>query len=183
MKGFIFIGRGGQGAKTAASILAQSAANQDLMVQAFPEYGPERMGAPVKSYAKISEKPIRSFSPIKNPDYVLLIDDSLIEMAINNLSRDTVLIINSPCMPEKFKNKHNIKNKIITIDATSISLKHINLNKPNIPIIGALLNYEKMLDLKVLQKTIKDFFKNKGKGKIGELNAECVKQAYKRCCY
>ena len=94
MKRYVFIGRGGQGAKSGASILARAAASQGLMMQAFPEYGPERMGAPVKAFVKISNKPIRSFSQFKDPDFALLIDNTLMNVALSIIGENTTIIIN-----------------------------------------------------------------------------------------
>lgn len=181
MKSFVFIGRGGQGVKTAAVILAKSGAEQGLQIQSFPEYGPERMGAPVKAYTKIDNKEIRSFSPILEPDYVLLIDDTLISIALQVLKKNTILIVNTDCGPEKYSKKYNIKNKVVTIDATKISMDNINANKPNIPIIGALLKFEKILNIEGLTKTIEKHFSKKGKEDFVKGNINAIKQAYERC--
>ncbi|PIX43221.1 pyruvate synthase, partial [archaeon CG_4_8_14_3_um_filter_38_5] len=145
MKNYIFIGRGGQGAKSAASILAKSAANQGLFIQAFPEYGPERMGAPVKAYAKISSRRIRSFSAVKKPDFILLIDKTLIHIALDLMRKSTVLIVNDSCSPEKYNKKYGFRNKVVTINASRISLKNVGMDKPNVPILGALADYDNFI--------------------------------------
>ncbi|MBN1924000.1 MAG: 2-oxoacid:acceptor oxidoreductase family protein [Nanoarchaeota archaeon] len=178
MKRYIFIGRGGQGAKSGASILARAAAKQGLMIQAFPEYGPERMGAPVKSYVKISKKPIRSFSQFSNPDFILLIDKTLVKTALEVLSSNTILIINDVCEPGKYNNKFKIKNKVVTINASSISMKTLGMDKPNVPILGALIKIDKTIDLKNMEETVKEFFSSKGKKEAGELNVKAVRTAY-----
>ncbi|VVB76400.1 Pyruvate/ketoisovalerate oxidoreductases common subunit gamma [Candidatus Tiddalikarchaeum anstoanum] len=154
----MLIGRGGQGAKSAAMILAKAAAKQELYIQAFPEYGPERMGAPVKAYVKIDKDKISSFTPITEPDYVLLIDDTLVDIAKELLMKNTVLIINSCKTHSYFKEKFNIANKMVIVDASNISIKNIGLNKPNIPILGALLKIYNEVDIKNVKKAVEDYF-------------------------
>jgi len=178
MKKFIFIGRGGQGVKSSAHILAKNSAKQGLMIQAFPEYGPERMGAPVKSYVKVSKEKIRSFSPITEPDYVILIDKSLIKLALELLKPNTKLIINDNCDSSKYNHNYKIKNKVYTVDATNISLKNVGMDKPNIPLLGALSKIEESIPIKELSNTINEFFGSKGKKEIGLNNKKAVMQAY-----
>jgi pyruvate ferredoxin oxidoreductase gamma subunit len=178
VKNFIFIARAGQGAKSAANILAKSAAIQGLMVQEFPEYGPERMGAPVKSYVKISSSPIRDFSPINKPDYVILIDKTLIKLALSLDLKDAVLIINDACLPQKYYEKYGIKNKVAVVDASKISNQTIGLDKPSIPMIGSLLKFDNSVSIGSVNKIIRSFFEDLGKGKVVDSNISAIKKCY-----
>jgi pyruvate ferredoxin oxidoreductase gamma subunit len=178
VKNFVFIARAGQGAKSAANILAKSAALQGLMIQEFPEYGPERMGAPVKSYVKIDNKPIRDFSTILKPDFVVLIDKTLINLVLNLDLKDAVLIINDTCMPQKYVDKYKLKNKIAVIDASKISINNIGLDKPSIPMIGSLLKFENSINIDSVNKIIKQFFESAGKEKVVESNIKAIKECY-----
>jgi len=178
VKSFIFIARAGQGAKSAANILAKSAVLQGLMVQEFPEYGPERMGAPVKSYVKIDSKPIRDFSPITNPDFVVLIDKTLIGLALSLELKGASIIINDVCSAEKYYEKYGIKSSVFVIDASKISTETIGLDKPSIPMIGSLLKLDNSVKLESVNKIIKSFFEKAGKAKVVESNISAIKKCY-----
>jgi len=178
VKSFIFIARAGQGAKSAANILAQAAAMQGLFVQEFPEYGPERMGAPVKSYVKIDNKLIRDFSPIVKPDCVVLIDKTLINLALDLDLKGSVLIINDLCSPEKYYKKYKTGAKIGVINASKISTETIGLDKPSIPMIGSLLSLDNSVKIESVNKIIKKFFEDLGKAKVVESNIKAIKQCY-----
>ncbi|MCX7705922.1 MAG: 2-oxoacid:acceptor oxidoreductase family protein, partial [bacterium] len=121
-------GRGGQGAKTAALLFGDAACSTGKYVQAFPEYGPERMGAPVVSFNRISSKPIRTHGPILNPDVVVVLDVSLIDQVdvISGLNPESgTILLNSSKEPEEFAKKLNFKGQICTVDASKISLETI----------------------------------------------------------
>lgn len=178
MKNFVFIARAGQGAKSAANILAKSAAIEGLMIQEFPEYGPERMGAPVKSYVKIDTKLIRDFSPINKPDFVILIDKTLINLALKLDLKDAILIINDVCLPQKYIDKYKLKNKIAVVDASKISADTIGLDKPSIPMIGSLLKLDNSVKIESVNRIIKQFFESAGKAKVVESNITAIKKCY-----
>jgi pyruvate ferredoxin oxidoreductase gamma subunit len=178
VKNFIFIARAGQGAKSAANILAKAAALQGLMIQEFPEYGPERMGAPVKSYVKIDNKPIRDFSPISKPDYVILIDKTLINLALSIDLKDAVLIINDVCLSQKYYEKYKIKSKVAVVDASKISMETIGLDKPSIPMIGSLLKMDGSVKIDSVNKVVKSFFESEGKGKVVDSNLDAIKKCF-----
>jgi pyruvate ferredoxin oxidoreductase gamma subunit len=178
VKTFVFIARAGQGAKSAANILAKSAALEGKNIQEFPEYGPERMGAPVKSYVKIDDKPIRDFSPIVNPEYIILIDKTLINLALSFVSNNSVLIINDICLPEKYISKYNLKNKVVVIDATNISIRNIKMDKPSTLMIGAVAKIEKSVKLEYVKKVVSTFFANIGKKNVVESNIKALEECY-----
>ncbi|MDD2678704.1 MAG: 2-oxoacid:acceptor oxidoreductase family protein [Candidatus Nanoarchaeia archaeon] len=178
MKKFVFIARAGQGAKSAANILAKAAFLQGLNVQEFPEYGPERMGAPVKSYVKIGNKKIRDFSPITKADYVVLIDKTLINLALGLDLKDSILIINDVCDAEKYYKKYKINAKIGVVNASKISFKNIGLDKPSIPMLGAVLSFEKMVKNDSINRAVREYFEGFGKKNVVDSNIKAIKECY-----
>ena len=117
-------GRGGQGAKTASLLLADAAFNTGKYIQGFPEYGPERMGAPITAYNRISDKPITIHSNIYEPDYVVVVDDTLLESVpvTAGLKKEGAIVINTTKSPEYLKEKLNgYDGNIYTIDARKVS--------------------------------------------------------------
>jgi len=135
-------GRGGQGAKTAALLLADVAFETGRYVQGFPEYGPERMGAPITAYNRIAEEKIRVHSNIYEPNFVVVIDDTLIQPA--NVAKGILpggaILINSKKSREEIKEKlGDYDGKFVVIDAERISVETIGKNFPNIPMLSALV--------------------------------------------
>ncbi|MFA6610188.1 MAG: 2-oxoacid:acceptor oxidoreductase family protein, partial [Candidatus Omnitrophota bacterium] len=130
-------GRGGQGAKTAALLLADAALSSGKYVQAFPEYGPERMGAPVASFDRISTKPILLHSGVLNPDVVLVLDPTLIEAVdvTEGMSDGGVIVVNTEKTPEQIKSELKISGsiKVFVVDASTISKETIGREIPNTP--------------------------------------------------
>lgn len=178
MKKIVFIARAGQGAKSAADIFAKAAGMQELFIQEFPEYGPERMGAPVKSYVKIDNKPIRDFSPIIKPDIAILIDKSLINLALALDLDDSALIINDVCDAKKYYDKYKLKCKVAVVDASKISSEEIGMDKPSIPMIGSLLKIDDSVKMKSVNNSIKDFFESIKKANVVESNINAIKRCF-----
>ncbi|HPD97132.1 MAG TPA: 2-oxoacid:acceptor oxidoreductase family protein [Synergistales bacterium] len=135
-------GRGGQGAKTGSAILAEVLFEAGKFTQSFPEYGAERQGAPMKAFNRVSEKPIRVRSGVLQPDIVVLIDPTLIDAVrpTDGGKDDTVYLINSPDDPKVIRKKLGIpaSAKLMTVDATKITLEEFGQNRPNTPMLGAL---------------------------------------------
>jgi pyruvate ferredoxin oxidoreductase gamma subunit len=135
-------GRGGQGAKTGSAILSEVLFESGKFAQAFPEYGAERQGAPMKAYNRISEEPIRVRSGVINPDVVMVIDPTLLD-AVNPTEggkENTVYIINSTKAPGQIKKQLGLpaSAKVMTVDATGITLEEFGQNRPNTPMLGAV---------------------------------------------
>ena len=130
-------GRGGQGAKTASQFIAEAALGEGKMIQAFPEYGPERAGAPMKAYARISDKAITTYAPVVNPDIVMVIDPTLLKSVdvTEGLGDEGVLIVNTPKSSEELKKETGFKGKVYTVDATKISIDSVGRNLPNTPML------------------------------------------------
>ena len=133
-------GRGGQGAKTAALLLADVAFKTGKYVQGFPEYGPERMGAPITAYNRISDQPIRVHSNIYTPDLVAVVDETLLHSVdiTDGLKEDGAGIVNSPKSPEEIRPMlKGYKGKVYTVDARKISEEALGKYFPNSPMLAA----------------------------------------------
>lgn len=133
-------GRGGQGAKTAALLLADVAFQTGAYVQGFPEYGPERMGAPITAYNRISQKPIRVHSNIYTPDLVVVVDETLLESVdvTAGLKESGALIVNTKRSAEEIRPLlKGYKGEVYTLDAREISVKALGKYFPNSPMLAA----------------------------------------------
>jgi len=174
-------GRAGQGAKTAALLLAEAALSEDKYIQGFPEYGPEREGAPIKAYTRISDNPIFIHSNVTNPDAVVVLDSTLLDAVdvAEGLPEDGFLLVNTNEIPQEIRKKLNLTNgKVYTVDATSISLDIFGRNFPNMPMIGALIKVLPILSLDTLLQSVEKKFGKKFSSKIVEGNISAVKKAY-----
>ena len=174
-------GRGGQGVKTAAIMAAEVALEEGKYAQGFPEYGPERMGAPVAGYTRISSKVITIHCGVANPDIVVVLDSSLIGQidVIAGLGDDGVLILNTPESPAEVREKLGLKGgKIYTVDATQISIDEIGRPIPNTPMMGALVKVTELLDMETLKKDIEKKFMKKFGDKIVQGNFNAMERAY-----
>ena len=135
-------GRGGQGAKTAALLLADVAFNTGKYVQGFPEYGPERMGAPITAYNRIGDKPIRVRSNIYRPDYVVVVDETLLEAVdvTKGLEEEGAIIINSAkSKDEIMPYLKGYKGRVYTVDARKISVEALGKYFPNSPMLASIV--------------------------------------------
>ncbi len=177
-------GRGGQGAKTAALLLADAALSSGKYVQAFPEYGPERMGAPVTSFNRISSKPILLHSGVLSPSIVIVLDPTLIESVDvgEGMPSDGVIIINTNKCPADIRKELGCPSsvKIFTVDASTISTETIGRDIPNTPLLGALIKATGILDFKeMLEDTKKKLEKKfKNKPEVIEGNIKAIERAY-----
>ncbi|NLD46542.1 MAG: pyruvate synthase [Clostridiaceae bacterium] len=157
-------GRGGQGAKTASLLLADAAFNTGKFIQGFPEYGPERMGAPITAYNRISDEKLSIHSNIYEPDYVVVVDDTLISVVdvTSGLKENGALIINTTKSPEELKPLlKGYNGKVCTIDAKTISIETLGKYFPNTPMLGAVVKVSKVMDEKEFLKDMVDSFKHK----------------------
>ena len=142
-------GRGGQGAKTAALLLADVAFKTGAYVQGFPEYGPERMGAPITAYNRISRKEIRVHSNIYTPDLVIVVDETLLH-SVNvtaGLKESGAIIINTPQSADAVRPLlHGYKGQVYTVDAKRISIETLGKNFPNSPMLAAAVAVSGVMD-------------------------------------
>ncbi len=175
-------GRGGQGAKTAALLLADAAFNTGKYIQGFPEYGPERMGAPITAYNRISDERINIHSNIYEPDYVVVVDESLVS-AIDvtaGLKETGAIIINTDKTPDEVKKYlKGYKGKVCTIDARKISEETIGKNFPNTPMLGAVVVVGNIMEPDKFINDMKESFAHKFKTKpeVIEGNMKAIERA------
>lgn len=157
-------GRGGQGAKTAALLLADVAFQTGAHVQGFPEYGPERMGAPITAYNRISDKPIRVHSNIYEPDLVVVVDESLLASVdvTKGLKEDGAIIINTPAAAEEIRKQLNGYNgRVYTVDARRISVEALGKYFPNTPMLAAAVAVSGVMDKEAFIKEMRESYAHK----------------------
>ena len=157
-------GRGGQGAKTASLLLADAAFNTGKYIQGFPEYGPERMGASMTAYNRISDTPIRIHSNIYEPDYVVVVDDTLLESVdvTAGLKKDGAIVINTTKDGEELKKSlKGYEGKIYTIDARKVSMETLGKYFPNTPMLAAIVKVSEIMNEDDFVKDMEGSFKHK----------------------
>lgn len=175
-------GRGGQGAKTASLLLVDAAFNTGKYIQGFPEYGPERMGAPITAYNRISDTPIRIHSNIYEPDYVVVVDDTLLESVdvTAGLKETGAIVINTTKDGEYLaKALKGYKGKVYTIDARKVSMETLGKYFPNTPMLAAIVKVSGIMDEKDFIEDMKGSFKHKfaKKPEVIEGNMKAIEMA------
>ena len=176
-------GRGGQGAKTAALLLADVAFKTGKNVQGFPEYGPERMGAPITAYNRISDGKIRVHSNIYTPDYVVVVDETLLSSVdvAAGLKRNGAVIINTPKSREEIADKLNgYEGRIYTVDARKISEETLGKNFPNSPMLAAIVAVSGVMDRETFIGEMKSSYEHKfaKKPEVIDGNMKALEMAY-----
>ncbi len=175
-------GRGGQGAVTASKVFADSALATGKQIQAFPEYGSERQGAPIKSFTRISEEPITLHTQVTHPDIVVALDPTLLGVVdiTEGLAEDGMVLVNTTQTPAELRKKLNLDGReIFTIDATGISLKHLGIAIPNTPMIGALVRATGLMDIGLVCDDFRHKFTGKFSDDVIEGNVKAIMEAYK----
>ena len=177
-------GRGGQGAKTASLLLADAAFNTGKYIQGFPEYGPERMGAPITAYNRISSNPIQVHSNIYEPDYVVVVDDTLLETVdvTSGLKETGAIVINTTKSSDYLKSVlKGYKGAIYTIDARKISEEALGKYFPNTPMLAAIVKVSGIMTDEALLEDMKGSFKHKfaKKPEVIEGNMKALELALK----
>lgn len=177
-------GRGGQGAKTASLLLADAAFNTGKYIQGFPEYGPERMGAPITAYNRISSSPITIHSNIYEPDYVVVVDDTLLDSVdvTAGLKETGAIVINTTQNADSLKAKlNNYKGDIYTIDARQVSIDALGKYFPNTPMLAAIVKVSGVMTDEQLLKDMEGSFKHKfaKKPEVIEGNMKALELALK----
>ncbi len=176
-------GRGGQGAKTAATFLAAAAIGEGKYGQGFPEYGPERRGAPMRGFTRISTKPITRHDPVESPRIVVVLDPTLLDVVdvTEGVPDDGVIIVNTANDPSWVRQKLGLpagKFRIFTIDATKIAIDELGRPIPNTPMIGALIKATGILSIDTIYADIRKKFAGKFPEEVIEGNIRAVKRAY-----
>ena len=177
-------GRGGQGAKTASLLLTDAAFNTGKYIQGFPEYGPERMGAPITAYNRISDTPITIHSNIYEPDYVVVVDDTLLEAVdvTSGLKEDGAIVINTTKNEDYLKKVlKGYKGSVYTIDARKVSMETLGKYFPNTPMLAAIVKVSGIMTDKALLADMQGSFKHKfaKKPEVIEPNMKALELALK----
>lgn len=175
-------GRGGQGAKTASLLLADAAFNTGKYVQGFPEYGPERMGAPITAYNRISDERITVHSNIYDPQFVVVVDDSLLTAVdvTKGLKEDGAIIINTTKSPADVKSLlKGYKGKVYTIDARKISIECLGKYFPNTPMLAAVVVVSNIMPIETFIKDMEESYAHKfaSKPQVIEGNMNALKRS------
>ena len=175
-------GRGGQGAKTASLLLADAAFNTGKFIQGFPEYGPERMGAPITAYNRISDDKLSIHCNIYEPDYVVVVDDTLLTAVdvTSGLKETGAIIINTTKTPEEIKPLlKGYKGKVCTVDARTISIDTLGKYFPNTPMLGAVVKVSGVMGEKEFLDDMVGSFKHKfaKKPEVIEPNIKAIERA------
>jgi len=173
--------RGGQGAKTAAALVAEVALAEGKYSQGFPEYGPERMGAPIRGYTRIADRPIRIHSAVYYPDAVVVLDETLLETVdvAENLSDDGVVIVNTKKSPDEIKAQLSHQGAgVYLLDASGIALAEIGRDIPNTPMIGALVKASGRVKLETVLKDTEHKLGKKFPEKVVQGNLAAVKRGF-----
>lgn len=174
---FRWHGRGGQGAWTASELLARTAIYEGKYIQSFPEFGPERMGAPVTAFTRISTEPIRIHCSVYEPDVVAVLDPTLLKAVpvTSGLDKDGILIINSVDAPARVKEALKVeKGRVWTIPATEIALRILGMPITNTAMLGAVARATSIVSLESVEKTVKARFRLD----LAEKNFAVIKEAY-----
>ena len=175
-------GRGGQGAKTASLLLADAAFNTGKYVQGFPEYGPERMGAPITAYNRISDQRSTVHSNIYYPDYVVVVDETLLSAVdvTAGLKKEGAIVINSSKSPAELRPLlKGYEGRVCTIDAGKISEEELGKNFPNTPMLAAIVKVSGVIGEEEFVKDMEGSFKHKfaSKPQVIEGNMRALKRS------
>ncbi len=178
-------GRGGQGAKTAALLFADAAVETGKYIQAFPEYGPERMGAPVFAFNRLSDEPILQHCGIKNPNIVVVLDPTLMETidVTEGISAEGIILVNTQKTAKEIREQLKIKSdkiKVYVVDASKIAKEILKRDIPNTPMLGALIKVSKLLEFEPMLESVKKRLEHKfpNRPDVVEGNIKAIVRAY-----
>jgi pyruvate ferredoxin oxidoreductase gamma subunit len=174
-------GRGGQGAVTAAKMVAELALVQKKYFQAFPEYGPERSGAPIVAFTRVSDAPIQIYAGIQHPQIVVVLDQSLLSIVdvTKGAPADAVVLVNSEMTPAELRKHYGLKSfRFFTIAATRIAVETIKRPIPNTPMVGALTRITGLFVLDEVVGLLRTDFAKKFPPKVVEGNINAIKRSY-----
>ncbi len=175
-------GRGGQGTVTAAKVFADACLSGGRHVQAFPEYGPERAGAPLRAYNRISSKELRMHCPVLNPSIVVVADPTLLDTidVTEGTPDNAIFLVNSSKDPATIRKKLKVKDtqKVFVVDATKIAIESFGRPLPNSSLVGALAKVSGVVSLETILEDVKKSFGKKFSQKIIDGNLEATKRGF-----
>jgi len=171
-------GRGGQGVVLASRFLASSAIRENLYFQAFPFFGPERLGAPVVAFTRISNEPINLHCAIEEPDVVVVLDPSLLGVVkvTQNLKTGGTSIVNHTGIPQELKN--GTQRRVFAVDADRISREELGRVMPNTPMAGALVKVTGLISLESVLSEFEEQFSQRFKPELIRQNLNAIRRAY-----
>lgn len=173
-------GRGGQGVITAGKLIGEAAMGEGKYFQALPDYGAERMGAPIRAYTRISPKRIQVHCQVTNPDVVMVADSTLLGVVdvTEGLKDDGILVVNTNLSPEAVRKRlGHYRGQVYTVDATGIALDTIGRNIPNSPMLGALIKATNIVDRDAMAYKMESKFKALFRPPIVAANIQALKRA------
>lgn len=173
-------GRGGQGVVTAGKLLADAALDAGLYFQAFPDYGPERMGAPIRAFTRLSRQPMYVHSQITHPNVVIVLDPTVIGAVdvTAGLTEDGIILVNTPMTPTQARHKLCLSiGRVFTVNATAIALEHFGKEITNTPMLGALAAATGIFALDDLADQIAHKFGRKFGEDVVKANITALRQA------
>lgn len=175
-------GRGGQGTVTAAKVLADACLSGGRYVQAFPEYGPERAGAPLRAYNRIGSRELRMHCPVLKPHVVCVVDSTLLDSVdvTDGATEDAVFIVNTTREPGEIRGKLKARagQKVFTLDASGIAIQAFGRSLPNSSMLGAVCKATALVGLDHLVEEVRNSFGKKFSQKIIDGNLDAVKRGY-----
>jgi pyruvate ferredoxin oxidoreductase gamma subunit len=174
-------GRGGQGAVTAAKMVAELALGQGKYFQAFPEYGPERSGAPIVAFTRVSDEPIQIYAGVEHPQIVVVLDPSLLGIidVTKGAPADAVVLVNSEMSPAELRKHYGLKgSRLFTIAATRIATETIRRPIPNTPMVGALTRITGLFPIDEVVEFLRVDFGKKFPPKVVEGNINAITRSY-----
>jgi pyruvate ferredoxin oxidoreductase gamma subunit len=176
-------GRAGQGLVTAAKLLGETALGTGQYFQAFPDYGPERMGAPIRAYTRLSSEPIRIHSQIETPDVVLVLDPTLIGLVdvVEGLQDGGIVIVNTNKPPQEVRKQLGLEGRnvrVFTVDATGIAIQTMGRDITNTPMLGAFARATGLFPLESIVADVRRNFSKKLRQEIVEANIRAIEMAY-----
>lgn len=175
---FRWHGRGGQGVVTSNQMLGKAALAEGNYIQAFPEFGPERTGAPVRAFLRISKDPIQVYAQVYRPDVVVCIDPTLLDVVnpAEGLKEDGTLVVNSEKDPAEIRKKFGFNTgKVVTVDATKIAMEVMGRPFYNMPTMAAAVKATGVVDVETVIKEVQERYP----GKVGDLNKVAIERAVK----
>ncbi len=174
-------GRGGQGVKTAAEVLAEAAIRDGKYVQSFPEYGPERMGAPVLAFNRLSNERIDLHSNVYTPNHVVVLDPTLMESmdVSEGLDEKGLLLVNTELDSEEIRKKTGFQGDIRTVNATKIAREEIGRPIANTTTLGAFVAATELTGLDRIKDAVREHLGSKLGEKVIEANMKALERAYK----
>jgi pyruvate ferredoxin oxidoreductase gamma subunit len=173
-------GRGGQGAVTASKLLAEAALGSGQYFQAFPDYGPERMGAPIRAFTRLSAQPIRIHSAVETPDVVVVLDPTLLGTVpvTEGLKEDGTLLVNTPTSPAGVRGMTGLQGgQVFTVDASHIAIEEIGREITNTPMLGAFARATGLFDIEDLVGELRAWFGKKLPAEAVEANVRAMRRA------